>query len=664
MCRCIIADTYHENEIQRYLFRMENSMKKSIMFGLIFTMIICTLWTPAVIAENPTTYFYEETNQTINYNWNRELNPAVPENGKVTVEFYATVPSGEKTVVLRFKEGNNWTAYDTVDALKIPMSGNELTHYSVDVDLGTGVAKVYKAGNVVASYTRANVHNNGTTLIKSAAYFMLYYGADDVRVERVKVYEKLTSITEPTRVTEVKYSSDGSNWVGTVGELSGITKAVSFKFNNAIANKDAVTAVITPDVADITKSYAADTKILTLTSAAGFAAGTDYKIVLSGNDANGELIEGKTVTFTTAAAAEPVVPDNKYLSSPTEFTLINPPGYKDFDLTQSIPQGGRVIVEFDAKTDNSEQPVQLRFNDGSKWTNNDVLLIPIANGEFKHYKVDIDLGTGIATAYREGETEPIGSYTGVNTNGISIATKCRIQYYISAATLTMKNLTMKRGPLAYLGVGFTDSYGESFSEYNDMKGYINSIDVSFSNDIDSNNVAFELYNITKGEAVGCSYSVKGNIVSVYPSGGFFESNTKYSLKLVRIADIYEGVLEDTDITEITTGRGICTVQSSEFTINDTPVTFDDIDPGDTVTFSFTYCKSEPAVSPDAIIAVILRKNGVITGFGQKVVNMSTLGINELSYDFAVSSGAEFDSIYGYVWDKDTRVPLLDFICME
>ncbi len=596
------------------------------------------------------------TNQAPEFN----LTTSIPQGGKATVEFDAKAgDSGDASynVTVRFHDG---TAYTKDGIINVPITGGDFKHYAVDMDFSTGEAKLYKEGMFVKAYTGFNLNSSGNAIGAASKLRLQYWTSTPaLKLKNLKVCKT------PTRVTEVKYSSGGTTWAESADAVGGITKAVSFKFNNAISSADAINAAITPAVADITKSYDAATQTFTLTSALGFAADTDYTITLSGYDTNAEPVANYSVSFTTAdlKAINTYFENNMneeklgiitgrtgeitwswrttdnfkaYTSGAMSGTCLNfTEDIVYFKLDKSIPAGECATVEFYAMTTpDTTNTLNVRFYDENKHTGQD-LNVKI-DDVMALYKIEADLETGVAAIYKNGVKQGTDTFT---LNGITSPTRMRIESNDGELFIEDVSVYKTEGKVTEV----TYSNGTAISgKPLELGGVIKSVSLRLSNDIANADAVTVTVTPAVADIVK-TYDADNRAVVLTSAAGFAQG-TEYTITL-NGRDTYGYDISYVNV--FTTGNGFGVAISS--------LTEDKFLTGETATAEFII--DNPVSSNGKIDLIVAAYNGnrLVDCSIKTIDRTGILAGKEETVDLVLTEDA--DKIKAFAW-KDNMCPVI------
>lgn len=221
------------------------------------------------------------------------------------------------------------------------------------------------------------------------------------------------------------------------------------------------------------------------------------------------------------------------------------------------------------------------------------------------------------------------------------------------------NVRITYGEPRFDKIVFRDFEGNEAAKTADLPGLLECVELLFTNDLDADSEAPELYNMTRGTVEPCRAEFGGRTVRVYPQIGYFEADSEY--KVVYEDDIKDAygntVLTLPDEFFVTQEDGMGVV-SLDILKNGSKVGISDISAGDTVELEFEYVFTDETES-DVILAFAARKDGKITGFAKDKTTISGIGRHSTKIIYTIPADLQFDSVCGYAWEAYSRVPLIN-----
>ena len=226
------------------------------------------------------------------------------------------------------------------------------------------------------------------------------------------------------------------------------------------------------------------------------------------------------------------------------------------------------------------------------------------------------------------------------------------------------NVTVTYSAPIFDKIMFSDFEGNRVDKITELPGLLESVDLMFTNDIDMDMSAPELYNETTGSVEDCFIEISGRTIIVYPSEGYFAADNEYTVSFTDdIMDSYGNVVRVPVSEFFVTQKSGMGVAGMRFTENGSEIGISDISAGDTIALELDYVFVDNS-RENVILAIATRKDGKITGFAHKATEISGIGKNTAKIIYTLDNDAEYDSVCGFVWDKNSRVPLMDELVIE
>lgn len=221
------------------------------------------------------------------------------------------------------------------------------------------------------------------------------------------------------------------------------------------------------------------------------------------------------------------------------------------------------------------------------------------------------------------------------------------------------NVRITYSEASYDRIVFRDFEGNEAAKTAELPGLLESVELLFTNDLDADNEAPMLYNMTRGAVEPCRAEFDGRKVRVYPQRGYFEADSEYKVVYEDdIKDAYGNTALTLPDEFFVTQKGGMGVAGLQILKNGSKVEMSDISAGDTVELELDYVLIDEA-GGEAILAIAARKGGKITGFAKEKAAISEMGRHTTKIMYTFPENLQFDSVCGYAWDAFSRVPLMN-----
>ena len=277
--------------------------------------------------------------------------------------------------------------------------------------------------------------------------------------------------------------------------------------------------------------------------------------------------------------------------------------------------------------------------------------------EWQHIKLLMDVDNKKITVYvndeKSSETSEIPFIAG--SNGIG-----GIVFYSSnTAEILLDNVNVYRTEAGVLKTEITNSNGAVLSD-DKIPSSAKNISITFTNSV-ADDADVSLESNLGSENVIKTWDGLNRTLTLTPEKGYFDSNADYTLTVRSgYTDVF-GQISEADYTySFKTDEGGFNILGLNLIKNGVEIAdLNGVSAGDNIAASVNYVLTKPEQKKDnVILAAVFENDGRLVYMAKNTVNLDKLGNNAYTLDMTLPDGISFDTAYVYLWDLQTRAPII------
>lgn len=606
-------------------------------------------------------------------------------SGAYNIEFEIKIPNGNQTVTAALLNSDesvsiaakNWNWVNNDGDTDSPNCGWVTIKFEIDVDAGT--IAVYKENTL--QFTREN-----QTGLEGLCKIRFTRWGETCYLDNLMVYRPLCE------VSAYSFSDAEGNTYADIDDSQAYPNRINITFATEM-NTATVTPVLEKNGSEIAYNPSWDTndKVLSIypnDTAGVFEYGAEYRLTIPAGfaDKGGSVCNEEYVLEFERTAMAGAIANFDMESAKSGITgSYNTRDYKTDEngrkyleicddnvaLEFSEPvTSGTVTLEFEFANVVSDNNIHTSvwLTESGTAGGNKASFMEIkgsktaADGEiWIKYKLVVDFENDEIAVYENDEFSQ--TITGKDINALSQFKGIGFTRWGGKSVpkyFGIDNLKAYISESSITGYTFRDFGGSEADRPDELSEAVECVVVEFANEPVLGTLEVTMFNHKSEQNESVVLETNGRYLTIRPTKGYFDAGSDFDLT---IADSYTnkyGYIGTNGLdTSFNSGSKVFGLKEMNILKDGTAIQLSDVNAGDELKVELVYVLTDAMQPVKAIVALTCENNFAVTSFENAVITLNQPGLITVQYPFTVKAGAEFDTIYAYIWDVATRVPKMN-----